>query len=136
MKSSKLILGSLILLVLCASCFKENANRTEEYIIKVDSIQVTDTVKVGDKIAIGFFGTIGTDGCSSFSRFILNSKSRTHTITVIGKRKIGNNLVCTQILPLLDGMSMKINADSMGTYKLEIVNPGINNVITRTVIVE
>jgi hypothetical protein len=76
---------------------------------------------------------IGPNGCSSFSRYIIKSNGKLHNVTLIGKRKVGENLICTENLPMLDGMSLNLSADSIGVYTVEIVNPGINNMITKKV---
>jgi hypothetical protein len=100
-----------------------------------DSIQVNDNVAVGHKITIGFFGIIGSNGCSSFSRYIISGKAHTQTVTVIGKRKVGENIECTENLPMLNGMTLDLPTDSIGVYTIEIVNPGINNLISKKVTV-
>lgn len=136
MKPFAIIVSSLLLLLFVStSCSKEKTIQTEEYVIKVDSIQVNDNVSVGDKITVGFFGIIGNNGCSSFSRYIIKTNGKTHNITVIGKRKVGENLICTENLPMLDGMSLELQTDSIGVFTIEIVNPGINNLISKKVTV-
>ena len=134
MKPLLLIVSNLLLILfISTSCTKEKTIQTEEYIIKVDSVQVTDNVKVGSKIEVDFFGIIGSNGCSSFSRYILKSNGKLHNITLIGKRKVGENLICTENLPMLDGMTLELPTDSTGFYTIEIVNPGINNFLTKKI---
>jgi len=135
MKSIFLTSAGILLLTLSFSCIKENPTKTEEYVIKVDSIQVTDNVKIGKNITVAFFGIIGNNGCSSFSRYILKNKGKTHQVTVVGKRRVGENLMCPENLPLLNGMTLDLSTDSVGVYTIEIVNPGINNLITKSITV-
>ncbi|NOU45678.1 MAG: hypothetical protein HOO86_01295 [Bacteroidales bacterium] len=135
MKSIFLTSAGILLLILSFSCIKENSTKTEEYVIKVDSIHVTDNVKVGKNITVAFFGIIGNDGCSSFSRYILKNKGKIHQVTVVGKRRVGENLMCPENLPLLNGMTLDIKADSIGSHIIEIINPGINNLITKNITV-
>jgi hypothetical protein len=135
MKSINLTLAGILLLSLSFSCIKENSTKTEEYVIKVDSIQVNDQVRLGNNITVTFFGIIGNNGCSSFSRFILKSKGKTNQVTVVGKRLVGENLICPENLPLLNGMTLNIKADSIGTHIIEIINPGINNLIIKNITV-
>jgi len=132
MKPFFLPVGCLFLMFsFSTSCTPDKSTQTEEYIIKVDSIQVTDNVRVGDKIMVRFFGIIGNNGCSSFKRYIVQSRGKMHTITVIGKRSVGENLVCTENLPLLNGMTLALPTDSIGSNTVEIINPGIHNLITQ-----
>lgn len=133
MKPFVLIISALLFVFLSTSCMKEKTPQSEEYVIKVDSIQVTDNVRVGSQIEVDFFGMIGPNGCSSFSRYIIKSNGKLHNVTLIGKRKVGENLICTENLPMLDGMSLSLPADSIGVYTVEIVNPGINNLINKKI---
>ena len=136
MKIIKWILLIFVLLFCWIACTNEKTSQTEEYVIKVDSVQVAETVTHGSKIVVEFYGIIGPNGCSSFSRFITISQNKTHNITVIGKRNVGENLMCPENLPILNGMKLELVADSVGIYTVEIVNPGIHNLITKKVTVQ
>jgi hypothetical protein len=126
----------LIFIILASfSCSKEKSTQTEEYIIKVDSIQLNSYVAAGQKIQVSFFGIIGSNGCSSFSRYIVKSLDGTHSVTLVGKRKVGENIMCTENLPMLIGLSLDLPADTAGMYTIEIINPGINNLISKKIAV-
>lgn len=123
----------IFIIITTFSCSKDQSAQTEEYIIKVDSIQTNENVTLGQKIELSFFGIIGYNGCSSFSRYIIKSMDGKHSVTLIGKRKVGENIVCTENLPMLNGMKLDLPADTVGNYTVEIINPGINNLITKKV---
>jgi hypothetical protein len=126
----------IISAVLFASCNKEGKVKHEEYLIYVDSIQVADTVNLGTKFKIVFYGIIGYDGCHSFSRFISERETGSYKIMVIGKKKTGPNLACPEYLPMLDGENIELLADSSGVLKIDIINPGLNQVLSKEIFVK
>ncbi|MDP3442532.1 MAG: hypothetical protein Q8T08_06675 [Ignavibacteria bacterium] len=117
------------------SCNKNRNTSEEEYLIKVDSIQLADTVKLGENFTIKFYGIIGENGCSSFSRFITDKTANEYAVQVIGKRKVGPQLICTEILPLLDGKTTTFTADSIGSVKIKVINPGVDQSFEKEVVV-
>lgn len=48
---------------------KKDAPAETEYTIKIDSVQHTDTINVGDVFDVSFFGKIGDNDCYEFLRF-------------------------------------------------------------------
>lgn len=126
----------VISIAVFASCNKEGKVKYEEYLIYVDSIQVADTVNSGAKFEIVFYGIIGYDGCHSFSRFISERETGRYKIMVIGKKKTGANLACPEYLPMLDGENIELLADSTGVLKIDIINPGLNQVLSKEIFVK
>jgi hypothetical protein len=138
MKLNIKYLGFLLVvfsIVAIASCNKGGKTNSEEYLIQVDSIQVADTVNLGSKFSVVFFGIIGYDGCSSFSRFIAERETGRYKLQVVGKRKTGPNIACPEYLPMLDGEKLELLADSSGVLKIEIVNPGLNQILSKEIFV-
>lgn len=138
MKVSYKYLGLVLIvfsIVATGSCSKGGKIKYEEYLIHVDSIQVADTVNLGSKFSVVFFGIIGYDGCSSFARFIAERETGRYKLMVVGKRKTGPNLACPEYLPMLDGEKLELLADSSGVLKLEIVNPGLNQILSKEIFV-
>ncbi len=135
MKTSILLLNLGIGVIVFFSCTDKNTVLTEEYVIKVDSITLNSEIHAGQKIVVEFFGRIGENGCSSFSRSLIKSNSGKHSVTMIGKRKVGENQACPENLPLLNGTTIELLADTSGTYTLEIINPGIDQFIQKQVVV-
>lgn len=123
------------LLSLLAGCHKPEANRTEEYLIQVDSIQCADTVQRSLPFEVSFYGRIGENGCYHFSRFFTTKSNGMVRIQVVGKKEIGQNLACPELLPLLNGEKLSLRADTTGQLRLEVMNPGLNQYIRKTVVV-
>lgn len=123
----------LVLVVLNLSCERNTGITEEEYLITVDSIQVADTVKLNNQFEVTFYGIIGENGCYRFSRFYSEEQTNRTLVQVIGLRKSGQNLVCPELLPMLNGQKLKLLADSLGTIHLEIINPGVNRLISKNV---
>lgn len=132
---TKLILFSGIMFFLAISCNSKKDIHTEEYLIYVDSIHHADTVILGKAFEVSFFGTIGSNGCSSFSRFVYQVTNNKASIMVVGKRAIGTELACPEYLPHLDGEKLQLKADTSGIFTIEVENPGLNNILRQTIMV-
>lgn len=50
-------------------CTTEPDQKKTLFIVKIDSLNHTPFAALGDTISIKLFGTVGNDGCHSFSRF-------------------------------------------------------------------
>ncbi|MBW7848691.1 MAG: hypothetical protein H3C41_11490 [Bacteroidales bacterium] len=136
MKTSKTILFVLSCLFLTLfSCNPSEEITEQEYLITVDSIQCQDTVKVLTPFKLVFYGIIGENGCYRFSRFHTENIKNMIEIQTIGLKKVGPNLVCPELLPLLDGQELELKADSIGELKLKVMNPGVNRFITKNIVV-
>lgn len=126
-----------VLLLFATGCFALSCQNkpaaTEEYLIKTDSIVVPDTVRLNQSFQLAFFGTIGENGCYRFSRFHTEKNQNKIQIQVIGEVKTGENLNCPQNLPGLNGQALFLQADSLGLLKLEVLNPGLNQLIRKTI---
>jgi len=132
-----LIIATILFMgLVISSCGKESKPTEEEYLIRVDSIHVEDTIRKGSKILIEFYGVIGTNGCSRFSRFITGNDNAGYQIEVVGIRAVGPNLICPEFLPMLNGTVLELPADSSGMQLLKIINPGVNQIIRKEVFVK
>lgn len=85
----------------------------KEYTIQVDSIQAPDTITLGDTLIVRFYGTIGDDGCYSFSRFVGGVTDRNIDVTVLGKYAMGQN-ACPSGMQYLNGVGLKVDPVSPG----------------------
>jgi hypothetical protein len=128
------VLG-LLLVLLISSCASEKSRHQEEYLIKVDSFVVADTVKLKEAFEITFYGIIGENGCYRFSRFLTEQSDSLCKIQVIGSHPVGDNLVCPEILPLLNGTKLSLQAHRIGDFGIEITNPGLNQMLRKTIVV-
>lgn len=126
----------LLLVILLSSCELQNSTQQEEeYLIKVDSVVVADTVKLKEAFELTFYGIIGENGCSRFSRFLTEQNDSLCKIQVIGSRTVGDDVVCPEILPLLNGTKLSLLVHRTGDFGIEIINPGLNQVLRKTIVV-
>ncbi|MGD9900117.1 MAG: hypothetical protein AB7T22_13420 [Calditrichaceae bacterium] len=71
----------IILVFMTNSCSTEPDTEYNQFLIKVDSIQLAKTIALGDTLRIEFYGTIGTNGGYSFERFE-STLNRNHSIKI------------------------------------------------------
>ena len=134
MKRTQVRLFTMVLLLLLSltlfNCKKKDTET--QFVIKVDSIQLADTVEVGTALRIEFFGTIGPNGCYSFSHDETDFVQTTVSIKLWGKNSGAGD--CPAVIVKLDGMYMDVNFNSSGTYTIQIVQPD-NSKLLKTVVV-
>jgi hypothetical protein len=124
----------LFLLITLSSCQqKEAVHWNEEFLIKVDSIHCPAQLQVGQTLDIQFFGIAGYNGCSGFKRFVVSKHDSVYSIQVVGERKMGKNLNCTDAIQYLNDKKVSLLQDSSGVIKIEVINPGLNQVISKQV---
>ena len=91
------------------------------FIVKVDSISHPQTVALYDTIKINMFGTIGTDGCSSFLGYDETKQPLRLDLTIRGERKSSD--ACPAVMVYLDGKEYKTIANQVGWYSINIHQP-------------
>lgn len=120
-----LILVPLFLTVIFMvnGCKLDNPSNTHytEFVIQIDSITHPNTVKLGSSLQIKFYGTIGPDGCYSFSRFDGGVEGKTINVTVYGRKS--DEDVCTQQVQYLSGATLNVNQLDTGRYILHVHQP-------------
>lgn len=89
--------------------------------VKVDSIAKTPFAALGDTIEIKLYGTIGTDGCSSFLRLDETKQPLKLDVTAWGQRVSSD--ACPAVMVYLDGKETKAVATQMGWYSINIHQP-------------
>jgi len=129
---SALVIASLLALTI--GC-KNNARNTEEFLIRVDSIVHPDTVAAGKSFDIAFHGVIGPNGCYRFLRFEKERHAGELKIWAVGERKTGQNLICPEYLPMLEGIKLNVVAPDTGVLNIKVINPGLGNILKSSVIV-
>jgi len=113
------ILGYMIFFT---SCVKFGDEEQETYfLVKVDSINLADTITTSDTLFISFYGTIGTNGCYSFSHFYPETNVDTIDVEVWGKLAPGDD--CTSVMVYLEGEQLNIINFDEGTYFVHIKQP-------------
>lgn len=133
MKTNRIFIAVLFLLLSFSLINCKKKDTETQFVIKVDSIQLADTVEVGTALRIEFFGTIGPNGCYSFSHDETDFVQTTVSIKLWGKNSGAND--CPDVEVTLDGMYMDVNFNSSGTYTIQIIQPD-NSKLTELVVVE
>ena len=113
----------LTVLSLCIFSYARSGSDTkyETFIVHVDSISHSGNVRVGDTIKIGFYGTIGTDGCHSFSHFEEYIGESSIELTVWGKRSMDE--ICPAVMVYLEGRQYCFLARRVGKLQIRINQP-------------
>ena len=92
-----------------------------QFTVKVDSISHTPFGATGDTITIQFYGVIGYDGCSSFSRIDAIQQPLQLDLTVLGRRDYSSQ--CAAVMVYLAGKEYKVIVNHQGWYKIQIHQP-------------
>ena len=127
MKNRKLlgwgIAGVLTAVFFFGSCKQDNLNppKYTEFVMQIDSIQMPATLKLGQSLKIKFYGTIGNNGCYSFSRFAPKAEGNTITVTAYGK--LEEKDVCAEVISRLEGGLLEVNLLDTGRYVVHVSNP-------------
>jgi len=93
----------------------------QQFIVRVDSLTHSASVSVDDTIRLQLFGTIGPDGCHSFSHFETTTTSSELHLTVWGERSEAQ--ICPTVMVSLDGREYSTQASSPGWYFINIHQP-------------
>lgn len=115
-----IVITSVLALILF-SCSTEPTSVSYLFIVKVDSIAHPSAVRLNDTIAIQLFGTIGENGCYSFSYFDATLEPRTLDLAVIGEYT--GETICPDVMVYLDGKEYRCVATEQGWFKVNIRQP-------------
>jgi len=99
-------------------CKKNNETR---FLVLVDSIQMPDTIQVGDTLDIDMFGTIGVNRCYSLDQIEPVFNDTTITVKVWGKNSGSEN--CPDGIVYLDNTRLSITNLQHGTYLIVFIQP-------------
>ena len=124
------LLALMVTSTLLVHCKKD---KETQFIILVDSILVADTITVGEDLVIEFFGTIGNDGCHSFSHVEDNSEGNVLAFTMYGVNSGAKE--CPDVIVKLDGTTITVSNLTQGDYTIEITQPD-QSVLTETFFVK
>ncbi len=118
-------------LIICIGCSTEPDKSPELFKVKVDSISRTPFGATGDTLVVKVYGTIGNDGCCSFSRFEDIKQPLQLDLTVWGQRI--SSVACPAVMVYLDGREYKWIATQQGWFIINIHQP--DNTLLRDSIV-
>jgi hypothetical protein len=111
----------LITVIAVASCSTEPNTEPAQFIVKVDSMTHPSFAATSDTITIGLFGTIGSDGCHSFSHFEATRQPLRLDLTVWGQ--VSAATACPAVMVYLNGKEYKLVATQQGWLSMNIHQP-------------
>ena len=122
--SASAILILTLLMAWSTGCKKDDDNT--DFLIKVDSIVMPDTLSFGDTLFVKFYGMVGPDGCYKFDRFeqVPNETSdlpNSMKFKLWGKHENSDN--CPQQIVYLDGQEISITGLSKGNFFVFVIQP-------------
>jgi hypothetical protein len=122
-ESMKLLLTILLVSVFAGGCstMQEPSTDPVMFQIKVDSLIHAPTVTLGDTADIQFFGVVGTDGCHSFSHFLVIRQPTSVDFAVWGKRAQAG--ACPFVMVYLNGTTYRYVPSQRGTLLIAVHQP-------------
>lgn len=104
------------------SCSTEPEKEYIYYLVNVDSIKHPQSVSLNDTITFKLYGTVGSDGCHSFSHFESLTGPFEVDLKVWGKvSSLGS--ACPAVMVYLEGKEYKVAAKERGIYSIKIHQP-------------
>ncbi len=101
---------------------KDIPNYTE-FMMQIDSIQHPTIIPLGRNLDIKFYGTIGPDGCYTFSRFDPKLDENNKVISVTAYGKHSDETVCDQSISYLEGATLSVSQLDTGRYIIHVFQP-------------
>jgi hypothetical protein len=111
-------------LIIVATNFLISCRHEADYrlfLIKVDSIQVSNALVATEPFDINFFGTIGGNGCYSFSSF--NVRQDNLNILIEAWGRVDKATICPTVMVYLTGHNVTYTVQIPGTYNIKIKQP-------------
>src|SRR3990172_2069264 len=111
------MLNVLLISASLGSCSPTEGPSTDPVMfqVKVDSIAHVPSIVLGDTADIRFFGTVGTDGCHSFSHFLVIRQPTSVDFAVWGKRTMAS--FCGDVMVYLNGNTYRYIPSQRGTLQ-------------------
>lgn len=129
-------LSIFILTAFSFSCSEaDSKSEIQEFVIKVDSIQLPDSVAVNEQFDVIFFGTIGHNGCYSFADFVVSEDSTGLSLMLKGHHEVSENQICPTVMVMLNGKVYPHKFPAAGQYRIRVINPGIDQFIEKEILV-
>jgi hypothetical protein len=117
----KSLIVAICAVTMLANCNKGVESQFTPFVVKVDSIAHTSFAASNDTIVVRFFGTIGNDGCHSFSHFETARQALQLDVTVWGQRQEAS--ACPAVMVYLEGREYKFVPAQMGWLKIIVHQP-------------
>jgi hypothetical protein len=119
MKTIQLV--PLIAVLVVASCSTETETGLGQFLVKVDSMSHPSFAATSDTITIRLFGTVGPDGCHSFSHFEATRQPLRLDLTVWGQ--VSAATACPAVMVYLNGKKYKLVATQQGWLSINVHQP-------------
>ena len=131
MKTIYVLLILLSFLLTC--CSTEPEKNKNNFVVKVDKIELAKEISLGDTLLITFYGTIGYNGGFSFDRLESSVVDNKIYLRVWGKYIPDSKQATVEVL--LDGYKYSIVPSSKGIVTVSVRQPD-NSVIESNVVVK
>ncbi|MEX0684459.1 MAG: hypothetical protein WD267_01125 [Balneolales bacterium] len=120
MKRQIEILAVILLSLTTFSCdlFNNDDDDDDVFLIEVESIAAPESVMLGDSVAVNFFGTIGPNGCFSFSHFEATDIENGIEIDAYGQYI--HSRVCAAVIVDLDGRAYYYVPETRGMKQVRV----------------
>lgn len=119
MKTNISLFISLSLLII--SCSTEPDTKNDQFLVKVDSIELLKTITLGDTLHISFYGTIGNNGGFSFERFESTVHDKNIDLKVWGKFQVAGAQL--DVMVNINGRKFNYVPTNKGDYKIIVHQP-------------
>jgi hypothetical protein len=129
----KSLIVAIFAVTMLANCNEGVESQFTRFVVRVDSIAHTSFAASNDTIGVRFFGTIGNDGCHSFSHFETARQALRLDVTVWGQRQEAS--ACPGVMVYLEGKEYKFVPAQMGWLKIIVHQPD-GSVIKDSIIVK
>lgn len=130
-----LVLALASLIYLSTGCKKDEEPQTVEYLMLVDSLVHADTINVGEKLEIRFYGPIGPNACYSFSRFVPGFGLNAMNFTLYGSQIISDT--CGGNPRYNSGEGVAIDDMTVGEWSILVNQPeGVLPLTSKVIVIE
>ncbi len=119
MKTSTSLFLTLSFLII--SCSTEPDTKNDQFLVKVDSIEFSNSITLGDTLYISFYGTIGNNGGYWFERFENTIQDKNIDLKVWGKYKIAG--AQADVMVYLEGRKFNFVPIIKGDHKIIVHQP-------------
>ena len=130
--SARLSLAAAALSILGACQNNIFGVRGQTFVIQVDSISGPTAVSGNAAFSLGFWGTIGPNGCYSFKEFKTTRSGSTLDITLYGRSIDGAGYACPQSVARLSGVEYTVSPPVTDPFTV-VVHQADNTVLTRVI---